>query len=56
MAGMLPMVKNSIADWRNYHGTLAKPDAWIGKHAGQSGYSVNPRGMLRWRIRRTIDS
>ena len=46
MAGMIPMMKNFIADWRKYHKTLGKQDAWIRKYAEQNGYSVNPRWMV----------
>lgn len=46
MAGMLPMMKNFVRDWRSYRGSLPEQDRWIRKFATQRGYSVNPRWMV----------
>ena len=51
VAGMIPMMKNFIADWRKYRGTLGKQDEWIRRYAAQHGYSVNPRWMVYTNLR-----
>ncbi len=51
MVGMLPMMRNFIADWRRYHSTLGRQDEWIRRYASQHGYSVNPRWMVNTNLR-----
>ncbi len=51
MAGMWPMMKNFLRDWRAYHGELRRQDAWIRKFGEQKGYSVNPRWMVYTNLR-----
>lgn len=46
MAGMLPMMRNFVRDWRSYRSELAEQDRWIQAYATKKGYSVNPRWMV----------